>query len=111
MGVRLLSFGVILSIAIASGTSAAGEDEDLPPVEQGFAISPVPKSRLNLAGKDYAAVGWDSDIVNGLSDCSACQSFPEFLEKGNPPEAIRRSLIPTKSTPSRAARGRRSNCV
>ena len=109
MGVRLLSFAVILSIAIASGTSAAGKVEDLPPVEQGFVIAPVAKSRL--AGKDSAAVGWGSDIVNGLSDCSACQSFPEFLEKGNPPEAIRRSLIPTKSTPSRAARGRRSNCV
>jgi len=42
MGVRLLSFAVILSIAIASGNSTAGEDEKLSPMQQRF-VSPVPK--------------------------------------------------------------------
>jgi hypothetical protein len=49
-------------------SSTAEEDENLSPVQQDFQISPIPKSRLNLTGKDYAAVGWGSYIVNGLSD-------------------------------------------
>ena len=56
IGTRLLSFAVIQSIAIASGTSTARDDEELSPVQQGF-VSPVPKGRLNLAGNDDAAVG------------------------------------------------------
>ena len=83
-GHSLLSFAVMLSMAVmTSGSSTAEEDENPSPVQQGFEISPVPKSRLNLTGKDYAAVGWGSYIVNGLSDCSGCHSFPQFLEKGN----------------------------
>jgi hypothetical protein len=84
MGTRLLALAVMLSMAVmTSGSSSATEDESASPVEQGFAISPIPKSRLNLRGKDYATVGWGSYIVNGLSDCSGCHSFPQFLEKGN----------------------------
>ena len=55
----------MLSMAVmTSGSSTAEEDENPSPVQQGFEISPVPKSRLNLTGKDYAAVGWGSYIVN-----------------------------------------------
>lgn len=52
-------------------------------VQQGFAISPIPASQLNLKGKNQDMVGIGSYLVNGASDCTGCHSFPQYLEKGD----------------------------
>jgi hypothetical protein len=111
MGTRLLPLAVMLAIAVmTSGSSTAEEDENSSPVQQGFEISPIPKGRLNLTGKDYAAVGWGSYIVNGLADCSACHSFPQFLEKGNAAGSNPAAGDPFEGTPpSRSARASIAN--
>ena len=111
MGARLLPFAVILSIAaMTSGSSTAEEDENASPVQQGFEISPISKERLNLTGRDYAAVGWGSYIVNGLADCSACHSFPEFLERGNVAGSNPAAGDPFEATPaSRSAKASIAN--
>jgi hypothetical protein len=101
MGTRPLAFAIMLSMAVmTSGSSTAEEDENSSLVEQGYAISPIPKSRLNLTGKDYATVGWGSYIVNGLSDCSGCHSFPQFLEKGNAAGSDQATGDPFEGTPT-----------
>lgn len=53
-------------------------------VEQGFAISPIPKDQLNLTGESTTAVGLGSYLVNAVGDCSGCHSFPQYLQKGGP---------------------------
>jgi hypothetical protein len=85
--VRSLSFAFTLStIVTVCGISYAGDNDDaIPssPVQQGFEISPIPKAKLNFAGKDYATVGLGSYLVNAIGDCSGCHSFPQYLEKGD----------------------------
>ncbi len=76
----------IFSAVIACGNSYAGDHDNVissDKVQQGFAISPIPKAKLNFAGKDYATVGFGSYLVNAIGDCSGCHSFPQYLEKGN----------------------------
>jgi hypothetical protein len=81
-----------LTVAVASSiffmlnqVSYAWDDDTISPspVQQGFDISPVSKDQLNLAGKSKAAVGLGSYLVNALTDCSGCHSFPQYLEKGD----------------------------
>jgi hypothetical protein len=86
--VRSLSFAVTLAaVLMTCGISSAGDnDSPISPfrVKQGFAISPV---KPNLAGKDLdqvRQVGLGSYLVNAVSDCSGCHSFPEYLDKGAP---------------------------
>ncbi|HEY4043172.1 MAG TPA: hypothetical protein VGM32_15180 [Rhodopila sp.] len=87
MNNRLLALAFVVSVIFASGGAAyAGDDDDTISsslAQQGFAISPVPAEKLNLAGKRNAAVGLGSYLVNAVGDCSGCHSFPRFLEKGN----------------------------
>jgi hypothetical protein len=73
---------VIFGIASATG-GTAGAQQTISPfiIEQGFAISPIPKWQLNLAGKMPAQVGLGSYLVNGVADCGGCHSFPKFLPK------------------------------
>ena len=76
----------IFSAVIACGNSYAGDNDNVissDKVQQGFAISPIAKAKLNFAGKDYATVGFGSYLVNAIGDCSGCHSFPQYLEKGN----------------------------
>src|SRR5271170_8036953 len=69
----------IFCAAVPTG-GIAGAQETISPsiVQQGFAISPIPKSQLNFAGKDSAQVGLGSYLVNGVADCGGCHSFPKF---------------------------------
>lgn len=106
MGARLLAFAIMLPIAVmASSSSSAEEDEDASPVEQRFVISPIPKSRLNLTGKDYAVVGGGTYTSMASQTASACQSVPEFLEQGNGAGSNPAARDPFEGTPvSRSAR-------
>ncbi|HVA80867.1 MAG TPA: hypothetical protein VNF29_08070 [Candidatus Binataceae bacterium] len=55
-------------------------------VKEGFLISPIPMSELNLKGKNHDLVGLGSYLVNGVADCSGCHSFPEFLPDSSLPD-------------------------
>ena len=77
---------VLSMLLMSSGISYAGDHDDTissSQVQQGFAISPVPKDKLNFSGKSEARVGLDSYLVNAIGDCSGCHSFPQYLEQGN----------------------------
>jgi hypothetical protein len=81
----------LLTLAIAAlalnlgviGTSNADDSISNSMIRQGFAISPIPESKLNLKGKNRDMVGLGSYFVNGAAVCSGCHSFPEFLDKGD----------------------------
>ena len=76
-----------LGLVVGADRSAYAWDDDTISsslVEQGFAISPIPKDQLNLTGKSTTAVGLGSYLVNAVGDCSGCHSFPQYLEKGGP---------------------------
>jgi hypothetical protein len=75
---------VLFAMPLATGTPAAAQQTISPyVVQQGFAISPIPKRELNLAGKIPAQVGLGSYLVNGVADCGGCHSFPKFLPQGD----------------------------
>jgi len=104
MNLRWLRFAAALSMAVvASGPSFGNEDDDnIAPsqIQQGFAISPIPKANLNLADKAPSKVGLGSYLVNGVGDCSGCHTFPRFLEKGNLAGSNPAAGDPYKGTPS-----------
>ena len=85
--IRSLSFVLTLSaVVMVCGISYAEDDHDAissSRVVQGFESSPVPKAKLNLAGKNPAKVGLGSYLVN-VGGCSDCHSFPRFLDAGDP---------------------------
>jgi hypothetical protein len=54
-------------------------------VQQGFAISPIPKEQLNFKGQNPYLVGLGSYLVNGAADCNGCHTFPRFLRPNNTP--------------------------
>jgi mono/diheme cytochrome c family protein len=76
----LLIFGVA---AATGGTAGAQQTISTSVIRQGFAASPISKSRLNLAGKTAAQVGLGSYLVNGVADCAGCHSLPKFLPQGD----------------------------
>ncbi len=73
---------LIAASVLVSGT-AFGQAISTSQVKEGFRISPIPKSQLNLKGKNQNMVGMGSYLVNALGDCSGCHSFPRFLAKGD----------------------------
>lgn len=78
----------ILILIVLTSAAAIAQDRDKGDrirnsiVEQGFASSPIPKDKLNLAGKDRALVALGSYLVNGVADCNGCHTFPRFLRPG-----------------------------
>jgi hypothetical protein len=87
MDARLLPFALALSMVVmVSGVSYAKDDggDASNKVEQGFDISPVPKSQLNFRDEDGDTVGLGSYLVNAIGDCSGCHTFPRYLRKGKP---------------------------
>ena len=81
--------------ALLAGAALAQENpnETIDPslVQQGFDISPIPKSctgtgclSLNLQGKNRALVGYGSYLVNATGDCTGCHTFPRFYLPGGP---------------------------
>lgn len=88
MNTRSIPFALVSYITLAlCGISHAGDHDDAissSQVQQGFDISPVPKAKLNLEGKDPATVGLGSYVVNAVGGCSGCHTFPQYLEKGDP---------------------------
>jgi hypothetical protein len=52
MGIRLLPFAVMLSMAVmTSASSTAEEDENSSPAQQGFEISPIPNGQGLRCGR------------------------------------------------------------
>jgi hypothetical protein len=104
MGVRPLSFALALSAAVTvCGISYAEDNDDAissSRVQQGFEISPVPKAKLNFAGKNPVQVGLGSYLLNAMGGCSDCHSFPRFLEKGNTAGGNPAAGDPFEGTPS-----------
>jgi hypothetical protein len=92
---------VTVGIALASaGTARAQQTISPSVVRQGFAISPIPRNRLDLAGKDPAQVGLGSYLVNGVADCGGCHSFPKFLPPGDVAGSDPTAGDPFQGTPS-----------
>jgi hypothetical protein len=93
---RLKFFASALGLATLLAGAASAQvtvNETINPslVQQGFAISPIPKSctgtgclSLNLQGKNYALVGYGSYLVNATGDCTGCHTFPRFYNPGGP---------------------------
>ena len=74
-------------LATTSGISYAHDPKDaIQPsqVQQGFASSPIPWKKLNLAGKNPYLVALGSYLVSA-GDCSGCHSFPRTLRPGGHP--------------------------
>jgi len=87
MSWRRSACAVAVSIAVTtSGISYADDAKDRierSVIEQGFEASPIPKNKLNFAGKDPYLVGLGAYLVNAAADCSGCHSFPRFLLLGD----------------------------
>ena len=87
MSWRRSACAVAVSIAVTtSGISYADDAKDRierSVIEQGFEASPIPKNKLNFAGKDPYLVGLGAYLVNAAADCSGCHSFPRFLPLGD----------------------------
>jgi hypothetical protein len=111
MYARFIPFALASSVLLALGGISHGEDNDdsisASKVQQGFDISPVPKAKLNLAGKDAARVGLGSYIVNAVDGCSGCHTFPQYLEKGDPAGSNPTAGDPFQGTPSTQGFSRR----
>jgi hypothetical protein len=84
---RQFACAVAVSIAVTtSGISYADDSKDAierSVLQQGFEASPIPKNKLNFAGKDPYLVGLGAYLVNAAADCSGCHSFPRFLSLGD----------------------------
>jgi hypothetical protein len=82
-------FACAVSVSIAVTTSGLSYADDLNDaiersvIQQGFDASPIPKNKLNFAGKDPYLVGLGAYLVNAAADCSGCHSFPRFLSLGD----------------------------
>jgi mono/diheme cytochrome c family protein len=86
MSWRRFACAVAVSVT-SSGISYADDVHDAierSVIQQGFEASPIPKNKLNFAGKDPYLVGLGSYLVNAAGDCSGCHSFPRFLPLGDP---------------------------
>ncbi|MCL2452981.1 MAG: hypothetical protein FWD08_04935 [Alphaproteobacteria bacterium] len=78
------SIALVLSLTVMVTATAFAGDKEESLAERGFAISPIPKSRLKFQEEERERVGLGSFIVNAIADCSGCHSFPQFLEKSKP---------------------------
>lgn len=92
MFLRTFTAAIAIAVALASGVCYAqnnnsqgndqsGSEDSL--IQQGFAISPIPKDQLRMAGKDPDLVGLGAYLVNAAADCNGCHSFPRFLVRGD----------------------------
>jgi hypothetical protein len=87
MSWRRFACAVAVSIAGATGGISYADDAnngiERSVIQQGFESSPIPRNKLNFAGKNPALVGLGAYLVNAAADCSGCHSFPRFLPLGD----------------------------
>src|SRR3974377_403766 len=104
MSWRRIACAVAVSIAgTPSGISYADDSNKAvgrSVIQQGFEASPIPKNKLNFAGKDPYLVGLGAYLVNAAADCSGCHSFPRFLPLGDPAGSNPAFNDPYSRTPS-----------
>jgi hypothetical protein len=85
---RTLTIAVATAAVLTSGICYADDKKDPEPgpdqsiVQQGFAVSPIPKEQLILAGKNPDLVGLGSYLVNTVADCNGCHALPKYLATG-----------------------------
>lgn len=86
MSYRFCFFASALGTAVLLTGAALADDDTINPsfVLEGFAISPIPQSKLNLNGKNLALVGYGSYLVNAIGDCSGCHTFPQYYNPQGP---------------------------
>jgi hypothetical protein len=86
MSYRFCFFASALGTAALLTGAALADDDTIKPslILQGFAISPIPQSKLSLNGKNLALVGYGSYLVNAMGDCSGCHTFPQYYNLGGP---------------------------
>jgi hypothetical protein len=98
---RRLSLWLSLAVSLAWWTGiaegpAAAQPVSKSTVELGLKISPVP---VALNGKDRDRIGWGSYLVNAVSDCGGCHTFPQFLPAGDPFQGTSQTPItPVRNT-------------
>ena len=70
-------------MAVSHSATAGAKDEqgDESKIQQGYRINPV---TLNLHGKNRALVGLGSYLVNAVSECNDCHTFPQYVPGGDP---------------------------
>jgi len=86
MSYRFCFFASALGTAALLTGAALADDDTINPsfILQGFAISPIPQSKLSLNGKNLALVGYGSYLVNAMGDCSGCHTFPQYYNLRGP---------------------------
>jgi hypothetical protein len=84
---RKVAVPILVGVGLIIGSAYAQNDDETissSQVDQGLAISPIPKDNLDLTGKSLRQVALGSYLVNAVGDCSGCHSFPQYLQKGGP---------------------------
>jgi hypothetical protein len=77
----VLAAGLVITSGRGNAQSTTPGPIDQALVEKGIMISPVP---LNMNGKDRTKVGYGAFIVNAMSGCNDCHTFPAYAEGGDP---------------------------
>ncbi|HXW83710.1 MAG TPA: hypothetical protein VEJ86_04850 [Candidatus Binataceae bacterium] len=96
-----VALGGMARAQLASSASSSKPDPiAASEVQQGYDISPIPKSRLNLKGKNSDLVGLGSYLVNGVGDCSGCHTYPEYLATDDTAGSNPTAGDPFSGTPS-----------
>ena len=101
----------LVVIAVASPALGGGDDgasgkgDSIPNsiIQEGFAISPIPKAQLNFTRKNMAMAAWGSYLVNGTSDCAVATVCRNSCRLAVP------AAMPLPATRSRARRRRRAS--
>ena len=93
---------------LLSGVSLADESIDSSRIQQGYDISPIPRSRLSLKDNNPARVGWGSYLVNAVGDCAIAAAATRFLSisrKGNPAAILPRAILMKALLGTRSVKG------
>ena len=81
----LIGLSCITGLTAGSAFAQSADDPiSASQVEQGLAISPISKEKLDLTGKSLRQVALGSYLVNSVGVCGDCHSFPKYLPQGGP---------------------------
>lgn len=72
---------VIMMAGLLNSSAQERDNESESQVQKGFAIAPV---HLNLDGKNRSLVGKGSYLVNAVTPCNDCHTFPNYSPTNNP---------------------------
>jgi hypothetical protein len=82
-------FAAVFATGLLNSSGQGRDNESESQIANGFAVAPVP---LNLQGKNRSLVGRGSYLINAVSTCNDCHTWPNYTATGNPfagqPKAI-----------------------